>query len=76
LTPHLGDQCRPDLKRPNGGPDFRLHDWRHHWASWMVMEGADLETIRKLGGWTSLDMVLRYAAVSTEHMAEAVARLK
>lgn len=39
------------------------------------MAGVDLPTIQRLGGWASLRMVERYAAVSTEHMAEAVRRL-
>ena len=62
--------------RPNGGADFTPHDWRHHWASHAVMNGVDLETIRRLGGWKSLDMVMRYAAVSTEHMDAAMARMR
>ena len=60
--------------RPNGGPDFRPHDWRHHWASWMVMNGVDLLTIQKLGGWKDIRMLQRYAALSVEHLAEAVKR--
>lgn len=62
--------------RPNGGPDFTPHDWRHHWASQAVMNGVDFETIRILGGWKGLDMVQRYAAVSTEHMDAAVAKMR
>ena len=62
--------------RPNGGEDFHVHDWRHHWASWCVMEGVDLVTIARMGGWKDLRMVQRYAAVSTDHMAQAVARLR
>lgn len=54
---------------------FRVHDWRHHWAAHMVMSGCDLYTLMRLGGWSSLDMVQRYAAVSIDHMAEAVARV-
>jgi integrase len=54
---------------------FTVHDWRHHWASSAVMAGVDLPTIQRMGGWASLRMVERYAAVSTEHMAEAVRRL-
>jgi integrase len=54
---------------------FTVHDWRHHFASRMVMAGVDLETIKRMGGWKSLRMLERYAAVSTEHMAEAVRRL-
>ncbi len=62
--------------RPNGGENFRPHDWRHHWASWMVMDGVDLITIRDLGGWKDLRMVERYAAVSPAHQAKAVARAR
>jgi integrase len=57
-------------------PDFTVHDWRHHWASWCVMSGIDLETVRQEGGWTSLRMVERYATVSAEHRAEAMRKLK
>jgi integrase len=59
-----------------GVQDFRIHDWRHHWASWCVMSGIDLETIRQEGGWKSLRMVERYAAVSAAHRREAMKRLK
>jgi len=52
--------------------DFRVHDWRHHWASQHVMAGNDLETLRRMGGWKSLEMVQRYAAVSDDHMQEAI----
>ncbi len=62
--------------RPNGGQDFTVHDWRHHWASWCVMSGIDLETIKRMGGWKTLRMVERYTAVSTEHMAAAVAKIR
>jgi integrase len=59
-----------------GISDFTPHDWRHHWASWMVMSGVDLYTLMRLGGWASLKMVQRYAAVSGEHMAQAVNKLR
>ncbi len=61
--------------RRAGITDFRVHDWRHHWASWCVMSGIDLETIRRMGGWKTLEMLQRYAAVSTDHMAEAMKKL-
>lgn len=79
-----------DYKLPGGNPlraahrtackriglaGFTIHDLRHNWASNMVMAGVDLPTIQRLGGWASLRMVERYAAVSTEHMAEAVEKL-
>ncbi|MBB2172833.1 site-specific integrase [Gluconacetobacter asukensis] len=54
---------------------FTPHSWRHHWASWMVMTGCDLVTLMRLGGWSSPAMVQRYAAVSADHMADAIRRL-
>jgi integrase len=59
-----------------GIEDFTVHDWRHHWASHCVMAGVDLPTIMRLGGWKSLRMVQRYAAVDTSHMEAAVMKLK
>lgn len=56
--------------------DFTPHDWRHHWASWIVMTGGDLVTLQRMGGWKKLTTVQRYAAVSTDHMADAIARLR
>ena len=38
------------------------------------MSGTDLYTLMKLGGWRTLRMVQRYAAVSVEHLAEAARR--
>lgn len=59
-----------------GIKNFRVHDWRHHWASWMVMSGCDLYTLMKLGGWTTPRMVQRYVAVSNDHMHEAISKLE
>ncbi len=39
------------------------------------MSGCDLRTLQLLGGWASLRMVERYAAVSIDHMAAAIRRL-
>jgi integrase len=62
--------------RRAGVTDFHVHDWRHHWASWCVMSGIDLETIRQEGGWKSLRMVERYATVSAAHRTRAMAKLR
>lgn len=48
---------------------FRWHDLRHTWASWHVMNGTPLEVLQKLGGWKTLQMVLRYAHLAPEHLA-------
>jgi integrase len=61
--------------RRAGITGFRVHDWRHHWASHCVMAGIDLETLRLEGGWASLCMVERYATVSAAHRANAMRKL-
>jgi integrase len=58
-----------------GVTGFRVHDWRHDWATRMVWAGTDLPTLMRIGGWASLRMVQRYATTSADRMAEAIRRL-
>lgn len=57
------------LKRAGIETGFRWHDLRHTWASWHVMSGTPLEVLQKLGGWSSLAMVMRYAHLAPDHLA-------
>jgi hypothetical protein len=56
--------------------DFRFHDLRHTWASWHVMHGTSLQQLMELGGWESYEMVLRYAHLAPEHLADAGSRIE
>lgn len=50
-----------------GIDNFRWHDLRHTWASWLVQEGVPLYTLQEMGGWKTAAMVRRYAHLSPAH---------
>jgi integrase len=62
------------LKRA-GIENFRWHDIRHTWASWHVQNGTSLQELQQLGGWSSYEMVLRYAHLSSDHLKSAAERV-
>lgn len=55
--------------------NFKWHDLRHTWASWHVQSGTSLYELQELGGWSSFEMVQRYAHLGAEHLRDAAARL-
>lgn len=65
---------RKALKRA-GIENFRWHDLRHTWASWHVQNGTSLQELQQLGGWSSFEMVLRYAHLSSDHLKLAASRI-
>lgn len=68
---------RAALRRA-GIENFRWHDLRHTWASWLVQNGTPLYDLQEMGGWRSAAMVRRYAHLAPAQMARhaaVVARL-
>jgi integrase len=80
---HRGTSYRPlDLRTPWETAlkradirDFRFHDLRHTAASYLAMSGADMLTIAAVLGHKTLQMVKRYAHLSDQHQADALARM-
>jgi len=68
------DTFRRCLKEANIS-DFRFHDLRHTYASWLAMEGVDMLTLKNLLGHKTLIMVSRYTHLSKEHMKSAVEKI-
>jgi Phage integrase family len=55
--------------------NFRFHDLRHTFASYLAMSGANLLAIAELLGHKRLEMVKRYAHLSEAHMRGVVERM-
>lgn len=53
-----------------GIEDFRWHDLRHTWASWLAQQGTPLNVLQELGGWESETMVRRYAHLAPAQLIE------
>jgi len=65
---------REALKRA-GIEDFRWHDLRHTWASWLVQRGTPANVLQEMGAWESEGMVRRYAHLAPAHLAEHAERI-
>ncbi len=48
--------------------DFRWHDLRHTWATWLRQSDVPTWVLQELGGWKSETMVRRYAHMSVKHL--------
>lgn len=61
--------------RRAGIKGFSPHDCRHTWATWHYAANRDLGALKRLGGWKSERMVLRYAHVNVGELADTINRL-
>jgi integrase len=55
--------------------DFHPHDCRHTWATWHYWANRDLGALKRLGGWKTDRMVLRYAHTNVEEHKHTIDRL-
>jgi integrase len=53
-----------------------LHMLRRTFASNLLARGVDVNTVREMGGWADLDVVMRYLSSSSELKRAAVDRLE
>lgn len=51
-----------------GIKNFRWHDLRHTWASWLVQSGVPLVALQEMGGWQDIRMIYKYAHLAPEHL--------
>lgn len=61
--------------RRAGIENFRFHDLRHTWASWLVQSGVGLTELQEMGGWESVEMVRRYAHLAPDHLLRHASKL-
>ena len=55
--------------------DFRFHDLRHTFGSYLVMQGVDLKTVQQIMGHKDIRTTMRYAHLSPEYVQKAVETL-
>jgi len=58
-----------------GLPRFRFHDLRHTFASMLIRSGADILTVSKLLGHSTISTTQIYSHLYNEHIVDAVNRL-
>jgi len=70
----MGDAFEGAVKRADI-PNFRFHDLRHTFASYLAMNGATLAEIAEVLGHKTLVMVKRYAHLTEAHTRSVVERM-
>ena len=52
--------------------NVRFHDLRHTYASHLIMNGVDVQTVQELLGHSDIKMTMRYCHLAPDHKARAV----
>jgi integrase len=55
--------------------DFRFHDLRHTFASWLIQRGRSLKEVQEALGHRTIAMTMRYSHLGPDHLRAAVAVL-
>jgi len=61
--------------RRAGIDNFHIHDLRHTFASWLVMNGTPIFEVSQLLRHASIQMTERYAHLAPDHLHNAVDNL-
>ena len=64
------------LVRRCGLKNASLHTLRHTFASHLIMSGADLYTVQKLLGHSSIKTTEIYAHLAPDYLKSAIAKLR
>lgn len=58
-----------------GKPGMSIHDCRRSFARWLIRAGNDPDTVCRILGWASVQMLSRYNIISDRDIVEASGRL-
>jgi integrase len=64
------------LTKKLGIKNANIHTFRHTFASYMIMNGVDIVTVRELLGHSDITTTMRYAHLMPNHKMWAVNKLK
>lgn len=68
---HFSQRAYKKALKRAGVSNIRFHDLRHTFASQFMMNGGNIYDLQKLLGHSNLEMTMRYAHLSPNHLREA-----
>ena len=58
------------IRKQAGIPDVRIHDLRHSFASFMIMNGLNIFEVSKLLGHADIKTTMRYAHLTNQSLVD------